>query len=239
MSEDQIYQALKEKFRQSLLGELMSGICHEVNNPLTILLGNQVILDKFLRKDPLPSIDKLLSFNKEIENSAVRILNITTTLKLLGKVDQQEEMSNEIIDNLLTQAQVILKTKFNRQKVEFILQNFPCNEKIKCRAGHIIEAIIQIILNRIENLEGTENKKIIFTPVAKDNKLNILITDSIKKFTQPDLDYLEKGQPPKPIPPDFRLVIARESLEQNMGSLKLINQDNNYGLMITLPITSA
>ncbi len=234
MSEDIIYNTLKKKSRQALLGELMGGICHEINNPLTILIGNLGILQKFLKKDPLPPIERLLAFSVEIDSSSKRIQNIVSTLRFVGKADMIEDSTEESVDDLLDQTQILLKTRINREKIEFNIENFPCKRKIKCRQGLIIEALTQILLNRIEALEGTINKTISLKIVIEDKKIQLLITDSSKKMKNEDLYLFQETCSSKIIHPDFRLAIAQDAIKQDGGNLELVNEGSCYSLLVTL-----
>lgn len=158
MTETDLKKLLKFKTRQALLGELMGGICHEMNNPLTILLGNLGILEKFAKKEPQMPSEKILYFTHEIGSSSVRIQKIVATLRAISKGEHNETIDKENIDELIEQVQVLLKTRLSREKIELKLAGYPCQVSFKCSAGLFVETFLHILINSIEAIQNTTEK---------------------------------------------------------------------------------
>jgi PAS domain S-box-containing protein len=129
------------------LGFIVSGIQHEMNNPLGGILGNaQALSDE---EDPL----KIRLFAAEIQNSAKRVCNLINSISrntkiqpgsVLEKIDLNEVIINSL--NTLNQDE-----KFENVEVETDLQPIP---KIDGDPVDILNVFINLISNSLESMEG-------------------------------------------------------------------------------------
>ena len=94
--------ALAENGRMKLLGELAAGVAHEINNPLTIVAGNALMLRKRLEK--LPDGETLIPFLKQIEEGTQRISKITMGMGALARGSQDAIERVSINPKLLIQG---------------------------------------------------------------------------------------------------------------------------------------
>jgi signal transduction histidine kinase len=65
------------------LGQVAVGIAHEVNNPLTIILGSANIIQKLVDQDPIPRDEVRMLTDKMIANIG-RIFRTIRSLKSLS-----------------------------------------------------------------------------------------------------------------------------------------------------------
>jgi len=216
----------------------MGGICHEINNPLTILLGNLGILEKFIKKDPPPSPEKLLSFTSEINTSSKRIQEIVSTLRQLASPDQVEENAEVYFETLFEQIQIFLKTKINREKIEIFFENEAKTYKLNCRQALVIEALLQIVLNRIEAQKEFEKKWVSFKVFVENNQFKLFISDASNTFSAEDKNAFNDQETSSTNSPNIRLVIAKQSLEATKGQLQLLTKGKMNGTLITLQTTT-
>ncbi len=219
MTETDLKKLLKFKTRQALLGELMVGICHELNNPLTILLGNLGILEKFAQKEPQLLSEKILYFTHEIGSSSVRIQKIVATLRAIAKNEQNETMNEENIDELINQILVLLKTRLSREKVELKLAGFPCKVSLKCSAGLFIETFLHILINSFEAVQNTTEKWVQIEYLEAQGISYFYISDSAQiPF---GVECFQEFQTTKTGHAGLGLTFAKELMHQNGGSIEI------------------
>ena len=162
------------------LGQLVAGIAHELNNPISAIYANTPILDEYIQ-DLMSIIDKLqhsesidmtqlsiwleeidYAFLKEDASSlltgqldsAKRIRDIILSLRNFSRVDEAElkfANINEGIDNTLN----ILRHQI-KHRIE-IHKDFQLNQNIECYPGEINQVIMNILANAGQAIKDQGN----------------------------------------------------------------------------------
>ena len=100
------------------LGEMISDIEHEINNPLAIISGRSNILKKYL--DYLPS-EQQTTFNKEInsiKNSANRIHNIVHRVNIISNFNKVPGLSNFKADEGIRDLLELCKYRIEKFQIQ-------------------------------------------------------------------------------------------------------------------------
>ncbi len=206
-TQTQLVQAEK----MSGLGQMVAGIAHEINNPVSFIYGNLTYL-----KDYIESLLKLVKlyqhgdreaeiqeYTKEIEldyliddlhkiiNSikigAERITEIVLSLRNFSRLDHSETKEvniHEGIDSTL----LILQNRLKQTVDIEIIKNYSNLPLVDCFPGQLNQVFMNIISNAIDVLDNY-NSKIsgqitIATEVADTNSLIIRIADNGPGITQ-------------------------------------------------------
>mgnify|MGYP003607645297 CR=1 FL=1 len=233
MTEIELKNLLKQKSRQALFGELMGGICHELNNPLTILLGNLGILEKFAKKDTTMPSDKILYFTGEMGSSSVRVQKIVATLRALSKCEICDTKENEKIDELVDQIQILLKTKFSKEKVELRLVGFPTQKNLQCSSGLFIEAFLHILINSFEALQECKEKWIQIEFESTLTSKIFYISDSAQIVLNEQ--YFDDFFTSKQNHCGLGLSLAKANILKHAGTLETVIHHDMQTLKITIP----
>jgi light-regulated signal transduction histidine kinase (bacteriophytochrome) len=167
--------------KMSSLGQLVAGVAHEINNPVSFIYGNlgyakeytqQLIelLDLYQLYYPNPHSD-IRSLEKEIDLNylvqdlpkiissmrvgADRIQSIVLSLRNFSRLDEAEYKSvdlHEGIDNTLLILQHRLSANGSFPGIE-VLKDYGELPLIKCYAGQMNQVFMNILSNAIDSLE--------------------------------------------------------------------------------------
>jgi signal transduction histidine kinase len=157
------------------LGEITGGIAHEINNPLTIIVGKLFQLKKKIQNDG-PKEDLI----KEVDllnTVALRIGNIVKVMRQLSRKDEDTQL------DILNIVEMIQKSLSNVE--EKLLEN-PIsidhsavqNVKVLGIEEHIIQAMSNLISNAIDELKDTTDAWIRISTITENDKIFIQFTDS-------------------------------------------------------------
>ena len=189
--------------KMSMLGQLVSGIAHEINNPVGFLAGNiQPALDytqdlfnlidlyqqKYPQSDPdiqdkIESIDldylrddlpKLIGSMKE---GVTRISHISTGLRTFSRSDSEFPVAfnlQEGMDSTLMILKHRLKANENRPAIE-VLKEYEPLSSVECYAGQLNQVFMNLLANAIDAFEDS-NKGLSFKEIEKcPNQIKIQI----------------------------------------------------------------
>ncbi|MGB6299492.1 MAG: ATP-binding protein [Rivularia sp. (in: cyanobacteria)] len=167
--------------KMSSLGQMVAGVAHEINNPVSFVYGNinhvnqyiediLELIELYQQEFPSPGEDieeKLdnmeLDFVKEdlpkiltsMKMGATRIREIVLSLRNFSRLDEADMKEVDIhegIESTLLILQNRLKSKPNRTEIK-IIKNYERLPKIECYPGQLNQTFMNIINNAIDVLE--------------------------------------------------------------------------------------
>ncbi|MBD1896361.1 PAS domain-containing protein [Coleofasciculus sp. FACHB-129] len=173
---------LVQNEKMSSLGQLVAGIAHEINNPVSFIYGNLAYADQYTQNllhllqlyqryypDPVPEIEaykenidltfviedlsKILS---SMKLGADRIRQIVLSLRNFSRLDQAEMKAVDIhegLDSTLLILQHRMKAKGGNQGIELI-KEYGDLPLVECHAGQMNQVFMNILNNAIDVLEA-------------------------------------------------------------------------------------
>lgn len=245
-NEDLIKEQQKQIFTQSqfsALGEMASGVAHEINNPLTILSASAFYL-KDMAEGPEIDQDQLIEISQDVEQTVNRISNIIQGLRNIARDPSKEEFSvktfKEIIDDVLP----ICSEKFKSAGIELQLDFGKGLDLLPLRILPI--QVSQIILNLLNNSYDEIKEKSIPNPwvlirLSLDNdqsKFQIEVRDSgkgIPKAIQDSIFNPFYTQKEIGKGTGLGLSLSKSMAERHKGKLEIDNSCPNTSFKLTLP----
>lgn len=221
------------------LGELIAGICHQINNPLAIISGRSMILKSML--------EDLKGLNSQTQNelnvidhSVGRISEILKALKMYIQEPETEMKKVMSIKEAVDDVCMIAKGRLSASDVSFSMDIAP-DLMIKAKRSEITQVFLSLVNNSLEALEKTKEKKLSVV-ARKEGKFAVIRfvdngsgipTEFQETIFQPFFSTKSVGKST-----GLGLSVARDFILQHGGELKLTCSVNPTTFEVKLPLFS-
>ena len=227
-----------EHARMGTLVDMAGSVAHEINNPLTIILGWVQLLNNSVEKGS--SKEKILVGLDNIFQSVLRVESVVRGLSAFAKEGGGEEVQDLSIQNVLQTTLSICQTTLSDMGISFISQNLKSDVFIKGREGMFIQVFFNLIKNSMEAIKNLEERWIKINFEINDNQLTIYFTDSgegipkeiqskimIPFFTTHEMETGESAI-------GLGLSVCKGIVEEHGGTFKLNPEAENTQFIISL-----
>lgn len=143
-------EALYQKEKLAALGSLLSGVAHELNNPLSIVLGQAMMLRE--RVSQLPSGDDLAARAEAIEIAANRCARIVRTFLAMAR-QRKAERSRVSIAAIIEDAIALLSYSLKTGGVSISTEIAPDMPQTLADADLLHQVLVNLIVNARQALE--------------------------------------------------------------------------------------
>jgi PAS domain S-box-containing protein len=192
--EKRLQEQLIQSEKLAGVGILASGVAHEINNPLSGIIGMaETAIDE-------ESPSEIKDYLKDILKCGVRISEIVKGLRFYSRIAKSGEQSlvdiNEVLEESLKMVQLATKTN----SVE-VVKKFQSVEKIEANAGEVQQIFTNLITNAFQAMNGKGGSLTLSTRSLKD-LVEIKVSDSgmgipqkyIKKIFDPFFTTKKVGE---------------------------------------------
>jgi PAS domain S-box-containing protein len=160
--EHQLQEQLIQSEKLAGIGTLASGVAHEINNPLSGIIGMaEIALEE---EDPSENKNHLT----DILNCAHRISEIVKGLRSYSRLAKNGERSlmdiNEVLEESLKMVHLVLKNTSAE-----VIKTLQPIEKIEANPGEIQQVFTNLITNAFQAINGEGGKLILSTRSLKDS----------------------------------------------------------------------
>ena len=164
--EEQLLQAEK----LSSLGEILSGVAHELNNPMTSIIGNVDLL--FKKEIPDHMVKKLNVIRKESIRSGKIVQNLLKFARKTGAVSKPTDL-NELLKDTVSLR--IYNLKMDNITLHMQMdENLPL---IMVDPGQIQQVLMNIINNSHDILKKKSGGNIVVTTSHTDHRVIVKVSD--------------------------------------------------------------
>jgi two-component system NtrC family sensor kinase len=164
------------------LGQLASGVAHELNNPLTVVLGYSELLKETLDGHPARGSVSL------IHSEAQRMHQIIESMLRFWKSSPLEPTAVSI-GEILNDICRLRRPAFDRRKIKLYLHLPEHLPHIQGNKNHLQQVFLQVLNNALETFEsnGRQEQSLIRIDVShSENNVRILFSDNGPGFADPE-----------------------------------------------------
>ena len=241
MKEMQLQLINSEKMAS--LGQLVSGVAHEINTPLASISSNTSLINRILSKgesiskEQIEMLSELNSIDVEASN---RISNIVKSLKRFVRLDEAEFQQADINKELDLTLKLIEHETKNVVIVEKQYSEIP---PVYCSVNMLNQVFMNLLVNATHSIK--QHKKtgtIIVSTSADDKNLIVKIKDDgcgIPVDIQSKIFNVGFTTKKIGVGTGYGLSISKKIIELHKGSISFVSNENKgTEFTIVIPITN-
>lgn len=211
--------------KMSALGEMASGIAHEINNPLSVVYGEAEDLRELATLEKL-NFDEIARIALKIEATTERIARIIKGLRTFARDSSEEPFLAVNLREVMEDTLVFCRERFLTQGTELTVMPIPNTLEIECRRIQLSQVLLNLLNNAFDALQGRDHRQIRVEWKEMGNELEILVGDNgpgipeaiRDKIFQPFFSTKEVGKGT-----GLGLSIAKGIVEAHQGTLTVEN----------------
>ena len=191
---------LVEAQKLAAIGQLGAGVAHEINNPLTGVLGHaQLLLESW------PEGDERRESVEKIEQLARRCRDVTQ--KLLRFSQQRIEPDFRVVDlnRVVQDAIALAEGQIRAAGIELALELAEPGPRVRGDPGHLAQVVLNLLSNARTACLGSEGHRIAVSTRAAAQEVQLAVSDD------------GKGIAPEVLPRIFEPFFTTKDLWSNVG----------------------
>ena len=229
--------------RLTTLGELTASIAHEVNQPLSGVVGNGAACLRWLSKDPPQFYGEVRASVEAMIGDANRASMIIAKIRALAK-NSSPQMSRLDINDVVKDAVALVRHELNDRDVALRQELTAAPATVIADRTQLQQVLINLIMNSVDAMEGVSGRAreiVVRSNLSEGDQIILQVQDSgcgvdpgqVEKLFQPFFTTKSKGL-------GMGLSISRSIIEAHDGSL-IMSSDGRMGstVHITLPLADA
>lgn len=236
---EEIEQKAYRNSNLAALGEMAGGIAHEINNPLMIINGSVMVIEKMRKKGEL-DLEKLERHLQTITKTVKRTATIIKGLKTLSRDGKNDESDNFKVRELVEDVLTFISGRFKYESIELKFNELDENLDIdiKGQSVQISQVLLNLIGNAFDAVKSEPNSWIDITTDVTETHVVINITDSgngipielQKKIFNPFFTTKEVGKGT-----GLGLSLCHTIMEKNDGEIYIDQNCPNTRFVMTIP----
>ncbi len=240
--EIQIQKALEiNSARLSSLQEMLSGMAHEINNPMTVISFSAKKISEAIEQDN-KDFEKMIFFSKKITESSTRVKNILHSIQTTSRPTDDDPFEIATIEDLMNGVHETLVAETSIYDIRFNLNYNQISTKdllIKVKRVALFQILQNLVKNAVDATKHIPNAQIKIEVESINDNIEFKVKDSgpgipthlREKIFDPFYTTKEIGKST-----GLGLTIASRLAIINEGELRLDNQEKMTTFTLRLPL---
>lgn len=169
--EQRVAEHLRETEKMIALGELVSGVAHEINNPLTgISALSQLLLEESL---PEEYADSIRLIKREVD----RAKTVVQDLQLFARSSEGTAVDlsvNEVVEETLR----LRAYRLRQAGVEIVLILDPSAPLLRGDAPRLKQMLLHLVVNAEEAMASTERRQLTVRTARQGDRVRLIVSDT-------------------------------------------------------------
>ncbi|MFG1359900.1 PAS domain S-box protein [Xanthobacter pseudotagetidis] len=239
--------ALHQKEKLAALGSLLAGVAHELNNPLSVVAGQTMLLREQVQKeaDAVPGLDRVLQRCDRIEAAAHRCARIVRSFLDMARQREAERRPTELAD-VVREATELMAYNMRSSGVTVAIEIAPGLPRLMLDAGQIQQVLMNLLVNAQQALQEQSGARRITIAAASDparGSVHIRVTDNgpgIPGAIRSRIFDPFFTTKPQGVGTGIGLAVSRGLIEAHGGTLELSDgPEDGASFTIRLPLQVA
>jgi C4-dicarboxylate-specific signal transduction histidine kinase len=171
------FRALTESARMAALNDMASGIAHEINNPLAIILGRAQSMKLRLQKGAVDP-NYLCEGLDRIEATVHRISSIISALRLVTRDGTNDSFAPTPVRSIISDIAHIWSERLLNNGIEFRVLNIPEGLSISCKSSQVCTALLNLVSNSFQAVKACKSGFVEISVEDLNDFVEIAVTDS-------------------------------------------------------------
>lgn len=223
--------------RLSSIGEVASGIAHEINNPLATIGGLVAISKKRVKTNMTPEeVEKTQEGLERMQKQIERVAKIINGLRAFSRSGEDQETVTANTQEICRSVHELLAERLVERQIEFRIKAL--EHTLNCHQLQIEQVLVNLVGNAIDAVTNLEQKWIELEVQDRGGFIQFSVTDSgagipkdvADKMMQPFFTTKSVGQGT-----GLGLSISKGIVERHAGSLSLDSSSSHTRFVVLLP----
>lgn len=227
--------------KMAALGEMSSGMAHEINTPLTALHLNMDLLKRSLMEDAREN-PQIQTYVEKMEKMIARVTRITHSLQTFSRSAELDPLEPASLRSIVNDVLELCSERFRHSRVELRVREFPDSWQAECRPVQISQVFLNLLNNSYAAVIDLSERWVEIQIEKKGDWFIINVTDSghgvalehRDKIFQPF--FTTKG-PGKGT--GLGLSVSKGIVESHGGRIYLATEWLHTRFVVELPISPA
>ena len=227
---------LAHVLRLSTMGEMASGLAHEINQPLGAIANYATGCVRRLRTGTVDGAG-VLPIVEEIAAEALRAGEIIRRLRDLVRKDNSRQAPADL-NHLVRESVRLIEPEARARGVKLRMELAPTLPEISCNDIQIEQVLLNLLLNGVDAVEAADNGKRLLAvqTVLSGDTVQVAVSDSGVGLPDPPADVFAPFYSTKASGLGMGLSISRSIIEAHGGRLWGVrNDDCGSTFRFTLP----
>lgn len=173
-TERQARESVIQSAKLASLGEMAGGIAHEINNPLSIILGKADILATLL-EDEINDRPQLISIAKSIMDTADRIDVIVQGMRTFSRRSDDDSMVEEVVQDVIKSTMDLCSARFRNHDVDLKIDVPEEPIYVACRRVQIGQVLMNLLGNALDAVENLDDKWVEIHLKIDESRDNVIL----------------------------------------------------------------
>ncbi len=216
--------------KMASIGQLVSGVAHEINTPLASISSNNALINKILSSNDEISknqLDVLKDLNSIDIEAANRISNIVKSLKRFVRLDEAEFQEADINNELDLTLKLIAHEVKNNIEIEKKYSKLP---PVMCSVNMLNQVFMNILVNACHSIQSSgHNGVITISTAVENNNLVVKIKDNgigISSDIQNKIFNVGFTTKKIGLGTGLGLSISKKIIELHKGTISFVSKQN-------------